>query len=130
MENSREFAKQEFDRWVAAMDIDLSVVGDENDKRDKDGDVERIIRAIIDGRLIIEDDGVAVFTPKESDKHLRWDPPTGAAYTAMDRKKDSSQMAKMFASMAAITHVNEVTYVKMRLPDLKVCQAIWALFLA
>jgi hypothetical protein len=126
----QEFIDQEFDRFVEAMRIDLGTEGlDENDRRSKENDIRLFKLAVADGRLTVDDDGFASFTPLGAEKPIKWYRSKGSAYTAMDKKKKSSDAGKMFASMAAITRANEITFVNMDIADLNVCMAIWALFL-
>lgn len=126
----REVAKNEFKRFADSRRLERKLARmDENDSRDFHGFSETIIDAIEDGQLVIENDGLPVFTTADGTV-LRWTRPRGDAYTAMDRKKQSATVGKMYASMAAITHVPDVTFAKMDTMDLDVCMALYSVFLA
>ena len=129
---ARELAEQDFDRFARIMRIDMDTTGlDENDKRGKTDDKRIFINAVIEGSLTVDAEGVPEFTPVDSDSTdlIRWPRAKGAAYAAMDKKKETAPMSKMFSSMAAITRTSEPTFVNMNMSDLKVCMAIWSLFL-
>ena len=55
--------------------------------------------------------------------------PTGTSLIAMDRKKKSEDIGKLYATMGDITKTHASVFSKMKMPDLKVCMAITTLFL-
>jgi hypothetical protein len=126
----QEFIDQEFDRWVEAMRVDLDTEGlNENDRRSKTNDIRLFKKALADGRLVVNDDGLASFTPLGAERQIKFYKSKGSAYTAMDKKKESSGAAKMLAALSDVTRTKEVLFVDMDTADLDVCTAILALFL-
>lgn len=128
-----EVAEQEFNRFVDAMDLDVDPDGmDEEDLKGFETQKQRVIEAIKQGILVINDDGEPVFTPQRTQdiESITFYEPTGASLMAMDRRKKNEDMAKMYALMGSITKVHANTFAKMKMSDLKVCQAITILFLA
>ena len=129
---SVEVAEAEFDRFAVAMDFDLdeSVMGVE----DKDaylGNRRKIVRAIQQGSLVIDDEGCPVYTASSGDVYT-FREPTGATLREMDRvsSKQGGDIAKMFKLMGSMTQVGEKPFAMMKQRDLKVCTAIAVFFLA
>ena len=128
----QEVAEKEFDRFVEAMDLDVSTDGmDQEDKSSLSQQTGLIISAIQSGDLVINDSGEPVYTPKRTKDApaITFYEPTGASLMAMDRKKKSEDIAKLYATMADMTKVSAKTFATMKMPDLKVCMAITTLFL-
>lgn len=126
-----DVAESEFVRFVESMDLDVNTDGmDDDEKKDLSLHKGRLISAIINGSLVINDEGEPVFTPRrgESDA-LTFHEPTGAALMAMDRKKASEEIGKMYAVAAAMTKTHSRTFSNMKIADLKVCMAITTIFL-
>lgn len=128
----QEVAEEEFMRFVdlMALDIDPSTLGDE-DKAGLALNKGRIIRAIKNGSLVINENGEPIFTPIRSAKThpITFYEPTGAAIKEMDRKKLGADVAKLFVVMANVTKTNEVVFSNLRMGDLNVCMAITLLYL-
>lgn len=129
---AKEVAEAEFDRFVKSMDLDVDPSDmSEEDKEAFQQQKDRLVGAIQSGALTINDDGEPVFTPqrtKDADT-LTFHEPTGASLMAMDRKKKSEDIGKLYAAMADMTRSHSSTFSKMRMADLKVCMAITTLFL-
>lgn len=127
-----ETALVEFDRFVEAMDLDVhdASLSDE-DKQDVSVHKDLIVKHIMRGSLVINDRGEPVFTPKRSDNRdpLTFYEPDGAALMEMDKKKSSQDVGKMFALLGALTKSTPATFARMKMKDLKVCQAVMTLFL-
>lgn len=128
-----EMAQAEFDRFVDIMDLDLN--GEDMDGEDK-ADCSRLkavmIKAIRRGSLIINDEGEPIFTPQreKNAEAIKFEEPTGYVPYASDSKKGGQVVAKMYAQMAAMSNQQPKRFVAMKMPDLKVCTAIYTLFLA
>ena len=119
---AKEVAEAEFDRFVKSMDLDV----DPSDMSEEDKEAFQQQKD-----RLINDDGEPVFTPqrtKDADT-LTFHEPTGASLMAMDRKKKSEDIGKLYAAMADMTRSHASTFSKMRMADLKVCMAITTLFL-
>jgi len=127
-----EVADQEFERFVEAMDLDL----DESEMNEADlssflDNKRKLTRAMRRGLLTVDEKGQLVYTPQLGNQEpLTFHEPTGASVIAMDNKKAGRDVAKMYATMADMTHTNEARFSRMEWRDLKVCVAITTLFLA
>jgi hypothetical protein len=134
MENAcdRQTAENEFDRWCEAMRIDMDMDGlDANDARDKALDKRTFVKAMMEGRLIVDEEGRAVFTPEGDDaKPLTFYKAKGSALAAMDKAKKTEDIGKIYKSMGEMTRTGAVNFSKMDVADTKICMAIATLFLA
>ena len=114
--------------------MDIAASTADMDAEDKKGFLEqreRIVKAVMSGALIVNDNGEPVYTPartKDADA-LTFHEPTGASLMAMDRKKKTEDVGKLYATMGDMTKTHANTFSKMKMPDLKVCMAITTLFL-
>ena len=129
---AKEVAEQDFNRFADSMDLDIDPVGmDAEDKKGFEQQKDRIIAAIQSGSLVINDSGEPVFTPQRTKgaDAITFYEPTGASLMAMDRKKKTEDIGKLYASMGEMTRTHASTFSKMKMPDLKVCMAITTLFL-
>lgn len=131
---SEEAAVHEFDRFVEAMDLDIdeSILND----ADKEGlklNRYRIIKAIRNGSLVVNDQGEPIFTPRRSPKaggpfHFR--EPKGGDLMEMDRKKANQDVSKTYGVLGAITKQPQSAFGAMVIGDLNICTSIMTLFLA
>jgi hypothetical protein len=128
-----EVAEVEFNRFVELMDLDCDEksMGDE-DRQGFTEQKEKLIKAICKGSLVVNEEGEPIFTPQRTKdaKPITFYEPTGASLMAMDRKKKTEDVAKLYATMADMTRTDSKTFAKMKNADLKVCMAITTLFLA
>lgn len=127
-----EVAQVELDRFIELMDLDLDTSDlDEEDCKELEKQKKLITSAICNGSLVINDDGEPVFTPRRTTdaNPITFHEPTGASLTAMDRRKRGEDIGKAFSVMGDITGQGAKTFAAMKMGDLKVCQAITALFL-
>ena len=127
-----EVAEKEFDRFTNDMDLDVDEkFMDEGDLTAFNKQKRRIITAICNGSLVINDNGEAVYTPQKSGdiEPLVFHERTGASVMAMDSKKKNHDMAKTYAVMGDITKVHQNTFAKMKGIDIKICEAIFALLM-
>ena len=125
-------AESEFGRFVNLMDLDVDPADmDEDDRKGFDQQKGRIIAAIQLGALVVKDNGEPVFTPQRTNdaEPIVFHEPTGASLMAMDRKKKTEDMGKLYAAMGDITKTHANVFAKMKMADLKVCIAITTLFL-
>jgi hypothetical protein len=129
-----EVAEAEFDRFVECMGLllDTSTM-DVEDKTAFDKQKNRIIDAMISGHLVINDDGEAVYTPfRHTSGHkepITFHERTGASVLAMDGKKKGHDMAKTYAIMAEMCKVHPATFSRLAGPDIKTCEAVYALLM-
>lgn len=130
---ARDVALDEFNRFCDSMDIDNNTDAmTEEDAKSFEEPKGVIIRAIMEGSLLINDDGEPEYTPKNSPKvgNLTFREPNGADYMAMDRKKEGQNIAKMWTLAESVTKSAPGTIANLRNRDLKVVRAIMQLFMA
>lgn len=130
---AREVAENEFNRFCDDMDIDRDLSKmDEDDTKGFNDNKELIVNAIMDGRLVLNDDSEPVYTPKrgKDSNPLTFREPTGATFMAMDRKKSGQDVGKMIALMDEITRSAPGTCSRLKGVDFKVARSIVTLFLA
>jgi len=126
----QETADREFERFATAMDLEIDTSKmDEEDRKGFEQQRGRVIKAIMTGSLVINEDGEPVFTPSFEGNALTFYEPTGGTYMAMDRKKNSENMARMATVMAEMTKTSPKTFANMKNRDFKVCLAITLLFM-
>jgi len=129
---AKAVAEADFNRFVLAMDLDVEPADmDQEDKKGFDQQKDRFIAAIQVGSLVVNDDYEPVFTPQRTKDAgpITFHEPTGAALMAMDRKKKTEDIGKLYAAMGEITKNHANVFSKMKMADLKVCMAITTLFL-
>lgn len=128
-----DVAEAEFDRFIAAMDIDADPKGmDDADKASLLKCRRTLVAAIQSGQLVINEAGEPVFRPKmggDEAKPITFREPSGATFMAMDQKKEGHNIAKMYAVLAEMSGQPIQTFAKMAGRDVKICQAIFSLFL-
>lgn len=127
-------AEKEFERFAESMDLDIDTNSmDDDDKQSFNQQKKRIVNAIMKGSLVVSDAGEPVFTPQAAGKDVNaitFYEPTGASLMAMDRKGRTEDIKKLYSVMADVTGTSAGIFSKMKMRDLKVCQAIITLFLA
>lgn len=131
---SREFAEQEFDRFAESMDLDFNPVHmDAEDLTAFNKQKERFIRAIINGSLSINENGEAIYMPRnrnsKHDKELTFHERTGATVIAMDSMKKGQDIRKTYAAMAEMCRTHPNTFSGLVGIDIKVCETIFALLM-
>lgn len=131
---SDDMAAAEFDRFTEAMDLDLAT--DDMDTEDLTAFKKvkrRLLKAIGNGSLVINDDGEAEFTPQKDqskyEKALHFRQRTGGALMSMDSKKKGHDVAKTFAVMAQMCGVEQKVFSRLYGNDGKVCEAIFLLLM-
>lgn len=123
-------AEAEFDRFLESMDIrGPDERSGEEERASFDSLRATIIGAMCDGRLVIDESGQPVYSPKiGNETALTFHEPTGGDYMAMDGKKDHQKMARMYAVLGSMTKTDPKRFSFMKARDLKVCTAIFSLF--
>jgi len=127
-----EVAEAEFARFAAAMDLDVDVERmDGDDKENFTKQKRRVTRAIEHGHLVVDDKGQPIFTPQLGDTSpITFFEPTGSALMSMDKRKEGENVAKTYATMGEMTKTSAARFSAMNGRDLKVCQALYLLFLS
>jgi hypothetical protein len=125
-------AEAEFERFAESMDLDLDVSRMDAKELDEFKGLKRVVvRAMEHGRLVIDDKGQPIYTPQLGDsKPITFHEPDGAVLLSGDKKKAGENVAKTYAQMAAMTKTSAERFANMKGRDLKVCQALYLLFLA
>jgi hypothetical protein len=134
MKISTEVAEQEFNRFVEQMYLQLDTSQmDADDLTAFNNQKNRIIKAIEDGHLVINDAGKAVYTPfMEDSKHkdpITFNQRTGASLMAMDGKKKGHDVAKTYSVLGDMCKVHPNVFAGLAGADIKVCEALFALLM-
>lgn len=137
MDNNKidiQTAKVEFDRFAEDMDLDLDEsMMDAEDLTAFNKQKNKILQAIQRGHLIINENGEAEYTPyRKGSKHEKaiiFHERTGASLMAMDGKKKGHEVSKTYAVMADMCRVHQNVFAGLSGPDIKVCEAIFALLM-
>jgi hypothetical protein len=131
---SREVAESEFDRFVESMSIDVDKsLMDEDEERAFERQKNKLVKAIMDESLVINDEGEAVYTPcnkrSRTDVPLTFNERTGNTLTSTDSKGKNAQAAKMYAMMGDMCRVPPKTFSGLVGQDIKMCEAIFSLLM-
>lgn len=131
---AQEVALAEFDRFAECMDLDLDTsLMDAEDLTMFTKQKNRIVRAIVRGNLVVNDDGEAVYTPAHSKSRYKdaitFHERTGASAIAMDGKKKNHDVARTYAIMADMCRVDAKVFSGLVGPDIKICEALFALLM-
>jgi len=129
-----ETASNEFDRWSESMDLDLDT--DEMDSEDLAAfkkQKNRIIKALMKGSLVINDNGEAEYTPSNPNSRHKetivFHERTGASLMAMDGKKKNHDVAKTYAVLAEMCKIPPSAFAGLVGFDVKLCEALFALLM-
>lgn len=127
---AREVAERAFDDWASAMDLDVDPSWmDDEDRKEFVVARNRFVTAVMDGKLVVEDDGCLLILTSAGDS-VRFPEPKGAALLAMDQRKKNHDMAKMYSCLAECTGKAPHFFAAMKVRDLKLFQTVLTLFLA
>lgn len=136
MENEQvvdnDTAEVEFNRFTSSMDLDVDTsFMDAEDITAFEKQKRRIISAICNGSLVINEDGEPVYTPQKSPNKeaITFHERTGASVIAMDGKKKNHNVAQTYAVMAEMTKMHPSVFAKMKGIDIKICEALFALLM-
>lgn len=130
MSNSKvdaETAHAEFVRMAEAMDLDVSEAMAESGT---EAVYKLILKAIMDGRLTVNDEGVPTLSPRGEDEGpLVFRPATGDTLVALtSRKEGESPMGGIIRAAAQLTGAPAGRFRKMRVADVNIVAAIVGLF--
>lgn len=127
----KEAAEQEFERFADTMDLNVDTSSmDEDDLKGFNQQKDLVVLAIAKGSLVISDSGEPVFTPARSSNKtpITFHEPTGSTLMAMDRRKKGEEIGKVYSAMADMTRVDAKVFAQMSISDVKVCTALFTLF--
>lgn len=127
-------AENDFNTFVDMMALDVDPDHMNMDDQDSFMKVKRrVIKALENGSLIINDDGEAVYTPQnKKSKHqepVTFHERTGASLFASDKRKKNEEVAKMFAIMGEMCHLHPNKLSGLVGIDTKVCEALFVLLM-
>lgn len=125
---NQELAADTFNSFAERIEIetDLSAFDDEA-KKEFGEHRNRFIKAVMKGRLVLGEDDIPVYTTRGGETII-FRPMKGGDMAQMDKKKESAQIAKVFALMASITGRPESFYSEIETMDVNTCLAITSLF--
>lgn len=126
-----EVAEAEFNRFVEAMGLDVDPKDwTDEDKQSFKEAKRKIIGAMESGHLTIDEDGQPVYRPQigKTDPITFYEP-IGSDLMAIDQAKKGANVSAAYKMLAAMTKTNAQLFSQMKNRDLKVCQALQALFL-
>jgi len=129
-----EMAVEEFDRFADMMGLDVDTADMDSEDAAQLGKLRtRLIKAIECGALVINENGEAVYTPRNRlSKHqdpITFHERTGASLMAMDGKKRGHDVAKMYAILADMCRVHPSVFAGLAGVDVKTCEALFALLM-
>jgi len=125
-----EVAEAEFQRFLDTMYLRFDVNKmDAEDRTSFQLSHDILIGAMLDGRLVVNDKGEPVFSPRSGGDPVTFFEPTGQALLAMDQHKKNQDGHKGFAAMSSATKTSIQRFSAMPVSDLRVCQHIMLLFL-
>ncbi len=125
----KKVAEADFERWANAWRVEIDVEElDEEDAASFKEQRGKIVKAIQKGYLTVSQSGEEL-TLDTNKGEVVFKEPVGAAYLAMDQHKNKN-MASSFGFMGAMSGTPAKFWSSVRGADLKIAQAVTALFLA
>lgn len=126
---AREVCEVEFKRFADAMDLDLDQDAMTPDDRAQFLQRYRVImRAMERGKLVVDDDGQMVFTPSEGEPLTFYEMRGRDTANAIDGGKESEVLKREYRYLGTMTRTSSQRFHDMLRRDLKVCQAVAAVF--
>lgn len=126
-----DVAEADFERFRDAMDLDFDPNGMSDEEESDFVDAKRrMIRAMMRGTLVVNDEGEPVFTPTKGDRSpITFHEPQGGHYMSMAPKEGKESQKRGFQLISQMTGEPVKRFGTMYERDLKVVSAITALFL-
>jgi len=132
----KETAEMYFDEWCESWEIDNDI--SEMKDKDKDGFEEhksKIVKAIMKGRLIVNDEkNIEYFFAfpelARGTQSVIIKRANGRAYSSMDKYGEKESIHKLYSVISVMTGKDYAFFLDLDGIDLKVLQAVAALFLA
>lgn len=127
---AREVAEAEFERLAEAMDLDVDEesMSDEDDRKGLRSARDGFVRAVMRGKLAVNEAGEPVVTTAEGEE-LIFHEPTPDVLAQADKAKEGKNVSKMLLMMGAMTGTSASKFGKMKMRDFKTCQTVVQLFL-
>ena len=131
-----ELAEKDFNSWCDANEIDCDTSRmNEEEKADFGKLKDRIVKAIENGRCVVDDTDL-IYTLSDrnegglSGMKVTIVPPTGRTFLGMDGYKDNQSIHKTNAALSSITGQDTGVFAKLVVQDWKFFQSVLVLFLA
>lgn len=125
---AREVAATEFARMCEAYRIEVDVERDDEETAEWDEISGAIIRDMMSGELVVDEQGLPTFTPPGGPA-FKFHKATGATYTALETYPSAKQMQNMIAAVAELTRTDKPTLSKLEAPDFQALLRLAKLFL-
>lgn len=130
---STEVAEAEYERFCDLMDLDIDVDGlDEDDQKELEDKKRVLVKAICKGHLTVSDAGeptVRLKIPVDEVSEITFHEPDGSTILVTDKVRKDRSAAKLFEVMANLTGQPAHVFGKLKMRDMRVCQAVTTLFL-
>lgn len=125
----KETAEAEFERFCEMADLDLDEALDEEEKSTLENLRRTFVKAVMRGRLVINEKGEAEYTPEQGGV-ITFHEVRGETLLASDSVKQGKDIARMFAMLGSMTRQPPARFAKMPMRDFKVCKAVFLLFMS
>lgn len=128
---AKEAAEADFERLCRLRRIDLDQTDMTQEELDRFARMRnRVVKEVSLGHLVVDDDGIATYTPPVSDaKPLKFRMATAATFVARDDAKDKGDNHQMMAMLAQLTGWSKPDLAKLAPPDYAFCSMLVGLFL-
>lgn len=133
---SEDIAEKDFKDWCEANEIDCDMdMMNEEEKKDFEPLKKRIVKAIMEGRCVVEDNVISYTlgtyeSTKLSGKEIKINSPTGKLFLGTDGYKDTQNVHKLHGAMSALTGLDVGFFGLMNIKDWKFFQSVLQLFLS
>lgn len=136
MKISKEIAEKDFNDWCESCEIECDVDSmSEEDKTSFSGLKDRIVKAIMKGKCVVDGDKMQYTLSEKNEgslsgKTITIDPPTSKTFMGIDGFKETQRMHKMASCMSAITGLDIGVFTKLWGKDFAFMTAVVTLFLS
>lgn len=128
---AEETAEAEFEQFAETWDVDINERGmDDEDRKGFYESKRHFIKAMLRGRLVLDENSVATYSPIDGSEPLTFCEAEGSFFTSTDQKKRDHIVGKMHVLIARMTKTDQKRIEKLKQRDYKVVQAIALLLLA
>jgi hypothetical protein len=129
---AREVAEAEFVRLCELNRIqhDVSELPPDEQQEFESDMRAPIVRSIMEGLIVVGDDGRPTFTPAGGGKSYTFHAPTGATLMATETHPGGKHIANMVAAMTEMTHSDKGEFSRMPAKDVQAAARLARLFLA
>jgi hypothetical protein len=127
-------AEVDFTRWADNHRLDLDVdLMDDEDRTSMQKQKRKIIKSIMIGDLVVNDDDLAVYTPHHKDSRntdpIIFNDRSGASMLAGTKIAKNDDGKKAYAVMGDMCKVHPSVFANLVGDDIKVCEALFALLM-